>query len=91
MDEKKKEAEKRGVYLLQTTKVGGQRGGWEDQTSVDRIKLRLRRIMLGLPEFNESSTFYTDSPTNIKARVDAALKNLHLKRVLADDGTMYSH
>jgi phosphatidylserine/phosphatidylglycerophosphate/cardiolipin synthase-like enzyme len=91
MNEKTKLEEKRGVYLLQTTKVGIDRPGWEDQTSLDRIKSRLRRIMIGLPEFNESTIIYTDSQARIEAKVDAALKNLHLKRVLGDNGKMYSH
>jgi hypothetical protein len=59
---------------------GGDRADWEDQIAIDRIKSRLRRIMLGLPEFKTS-----------QASVDAALKNFHVKRVLDDKGTIYSH
>jgi hypothetical protein len=63
----------KGVYIVQTTKWGTDRDDWEDQTSIERIKNRLRRIMKGLPTL----------AGGIEAdEIEPALqKYLHFKRV----------
>lgn len=73
----------KGVYIVQTTKRDGDRVDWNDQTAIDRIRLRIRCIMAGLPEVAGGI------PAN---KIDEALsKYLHFRRVMNDDGKFYSH
>lgn len=72
-----------GIFIVLTTKVSGQRGGWEDRTSIARFKRRLRKIMGGLPQGAGDVTW---------AEIDKALATkLHIRRIEKDDGTMWCH
>ena len=73
----------KGVFIVQTTKIAKDRSGWEDQTSIERVKHRIRRIMNGLPS-TAGGLPWDD--------IDGAIeKHLHFKRVMKDDGAMFSH
>ena len=59
------------------------RGGWEDRTSITRLRHRLRVIMNGLPYSAEGIDY---------DKIDDVLANqLHVHRVEQDNGQMWAH
>lgn len=73
----------KGVYIVLATKNPTQHDGWEDQTSIPRLKRRIRRIMLGLPSGLGGIP---------EKDIDKVLsQHLHIRRVGNDDGLLYSH
>jgi len=63
--------------------VRDRRPDWEDQTSIARVKMRIARIMKGLPaEMGGIPGEQVEGAVN---------KYLHIRRCLEDNGQMYSH